>query len=800
MDYEELPRPVEEPIRILPSSPVQSPRDSPLTVEQQVVIVEMENLGFTGSFCDSSNKDISLASHLSPMSVFNTPNDIPLEEPEYASIQSKQELTPLFTPIPSVQPMSSPNILLETPTSLSQINDKTLPEGGIDFDDDDDSVADPNYVPSDIESQPSPMSPTSPLSNQPPPVNETNNPQQSFEIEETVSANNISKNSQDSHLPKRNKRKLPELWKKNQRKFKRNSGAAYTSALGKNRPAKKCSNEPCKCQKQCHLKFNGETRQKIFDSFWNLEGIDRQRDFLSKNIIATEATGSRVIQSRRKYTLQYTFKLNFDTVVVCQPFFKKTLDISDKMVRTAIEKARRGVCEIISPDKRGRHVPSNKYDNLKIQFAKDHIDMFPAVPSHWCRKDTKKIYLEPTLNREKLYQLYKEHCMENNNIPICKTSYKELILEKNIDFHRPRKDQCWCHKFEQLSEEEQKEKQEEYEEHVNRKDYAKEEKKADKLKAMVDSTIHVCTFDFEAVLYCPLVLGKPVFYKRKLGCMNFTIHNAVTKQGYCYFWPEYEGNRGANEVSTCLYTYITKLNNVEHLILYSDCCPGQNRNSVVATMLRYIIMMSPENNVKIIDYKFLEPGHTHMECDNMHSTIERASEYAKIYIPEDWLNVIRLARKDNPYMVEVLDHSKFKDFKAMRGYTIKATDGTVLKWANVRWLQVKKDVPNSLFFKFDYWEEFKEVRFTRIVTRSDISSSMDTNLYPEPLPLKQVKYKDLMAMCRDGTIPKNYHSYYVNLPVAENENSDTGATNDDDDLNLAATRASYIRRRPKNRK
>lgn len=101
--------------------------------------------------------------------------------------------------------------------------------------------------------------------------------------------------------------------------------------------------------------------------------------------------------------------------------------------------------------------------------------------------------------------------------------------------------------------------------------------------------------------------------------------------------------------------------------------------------------MSPENNVKIIDYKFLEPGHTHMEYENMHSTIERASEYAKIYIPEDWLNVIRLARKDNPYMVEVLDHSKFKDFKAMRsisiGNTIKATDGTLLKRANVRWIQ-----------------------------------------------------------------------------------------------------------------
>lgn len=113
---------------------------------------------------------------------------------------------------------------------------------------------------------------------------------------------------------------------------------------------------------------------------------------------------------------------------------------------------------------------------------------------------------------------------------------------------------------------------------------------------------------------------------------------------------------------------------------------------------------------------------------------------------------------------------------------------------------VRKDVPNSLFFKFDYWEKFKEMRFTRIVTRSNISSSMDTNLYSEPLPIKQAKYKDLMAMCKDGAIPKNYHSYYENLPVVVNENSNTGATNDDDDLTLAATRASYIRRRPRNKK
>lgn len=257
--------------------------------------------------------------------------------------------------------------------------------------------------------------------------------------------------------------------------------------------------------------------------------------------------------------------------------------------------------------------------------------------------------------------------------------------------------------------------------------------------------MHVCTFDFEAVLYCPLVLGKPVFYKRKLGSMDFTIHNAVTREGYCYFWPEYEGNRGANEVATCLHHYISNLTGVEHLILYSDCCPGQNRNSIMATMLSCIVA-SPENNIKTIDYKFLEPGHTYMECDSMHSTIERASEFAKIYIPEDWLNVIRLARKDHPYFVQEMNHNDFLDFKEMRATMLpikmKATDGTILQWNNVRWLQFKEDAPDVLYFKSDYWEDFKEVRLNARMTRSGRTQTEITKLYSEQIFIKQVKHKD----------------------------------------------------------
>lgn len=758
-------------------------RNSPFTAEQRETIAEMENLGFIGD-----NFDIPIYSNKSPLSVFTADKDFYLQDSNVPSIE--KQLTPLFTPIASIQSLGSPDSI-ETSRNTSNVNLNNSKHTFID--DSDDSVVDPNYQPEDEEIQCSPVSPIpfSSLASIEPPASSINSP----EIEELPTRENIL----NCQVVKRCKRKMPDNWKKNIRKKKRNSGETYTSTKGKNVPAKMCNNENCKCQRACHTKIDNYTRQNLHLSFWGLGSIERQRDFIVSNVYSTEATRSRVTNSRRKFTLNYSFKVDSETVHVCQPFFLHTLDISDKMVRTALSKARRGVGNIPSPDKRGHHTPSNKLNRDDMKFANDHIDSFPKVPSHWCRKNTKMVYLETTINKEKMYDLYKQHCLENNKNPIGKTSYKELILEKNIGFYKPRKDQCWCNKYEQLSEEEQKEKQAEYEEHVNRKYYAQEEKKSDKMKAIEDNRLHVCTFDFEAVLYCPLVLGKPVFYKRKLGSMNFTIHNAATKQGYCYFWPEYEGNRGSNEVSTCLYNYISRLTDVDHLVLYSDCCPGQNRNSVVVAMLNYIIT-SPENNINIIDYKFLEPGHTYMECDNMHSTIERASEYAKIYTPDDWQNVIRLARKDNPYCVQVMNHTDFLDFKTFRSTiipnTLKATDGTVLQWANVRWLRLNKNIPNSFFFKFDYWEELKEVKLKGRVTRSERNTHL-AKLYSEQVLLKQIKHKDLLVLCQDGTIPRNHHYFYENLPVQSVSESSpqTRPRQDNDELELSATRATYLRRR-----
>ena len=52
-----------------------------------------------------------------------------------------------------------------------------------------------------------------------------------------------------------------------------------------------------------------------------------------------------------------------------------------------------------------------------------------------------------------------------------------------------------------------------------------------------------------------------------------------------------------------------------------------------------------------------------MECDSVHSCIERAKKAVSVYIPEDWHNLIALARKKNPYTVIPLLYNDILDVK-----------------------------------------------------------------------------------------------------------------------------------------
>ena len=50
-----------------------------------------------------------------------------------------------------------------------------------------------------------------------------------------------------------------------------------------------------------------------------------------------------------------------------------------------------------------------------------------------------------------------------------------------------------------------------------------------------------------------------------------------------------------------------------------------------------------------INHTFLESGHSQMECDSIHSTIETAKRSTSTYVASQWNTVISMARLGKPY-------------------------------------------------------------------------------------------------------------------------------------------------------
>jgi hypothetical protein len=78
---------------------------------------------------------------------------------------------------------------------------------------------------------------------------------------------------------------------------------------------------------------------------------------------------------------------------------------------------------------------------------------------------------------------------------------------------------------------------------------------------------------------------------------------------------------------------MTKLN-IRQVTTMTDGCGGHQNNTIFASMCMTLCQDHP--NLESIDHKFLETEHSEMECDSIHSKIERKSKYVPVYVPEGW--------------------------------------------------------------------------------------------------------------------------------------------------------------------
>ena len=293
-----------------------------------------------------------------------------------------------------------------------------------------------------------------------------------------------------------------------------------------------------------------------------------------------------------------------------------------------------------------------------------------------------------------------------------------------------------------------------YQAHITKKNRGLEEKEKDKVGA--DKSIVVLTSDAESLMVSPVNNSNAMYYRTKLNFHNFTIYNLESRNVINYFWTEVDGNIESSHFASIYIDHLSSIldenEDVENIIMWSDGCSAQNRSSILSSAL---IALSAKYSV-VIEQKYLEVGHTHMECDTVHARIEANKAKKSINIPDDYYPPIRTARKRG-YGLKVVDWKFFKDYKSIA--CIKNIKPSLsMGFPLVTDIKALQYLPNVyLRYKLNFDDDWEEL--PRRVDKGKIKE-IPKRLYTKEIPISASKFQHLQDL--KSTINEKYH--YDDLP------------------------------------
>lgn len=396
-------------------------------------------------------------------------------------------------------------------------------------------------------------------------------------------------------------------------------------------------------------------------------------------------------------------------------------------------------------------------------------------------------YFHSDLTITKMFQLYTEKV--ENAVSI--TKFSKVFQTMGIKFKAPKADSChkcdiFAAKLNMTETEEQKQHIiEEQRKHHQLADDAYKSKERDKELAKSNPLIKTCAFDLQQCLPTPNVMTSVSFYKRLLWTYNLTIHDCDTSASNCYMWNEVVGQKGGNEIASCLLAHLNMLpTSTEQIIFYSDCCTGQNRNSYVATMFHVYMQNNQQSALKFIDHKFLVSGHTHMECDSDHAAIERKKKRStvKIHEPRDWYQFVRSV--SSRFIVHEMSQEQIFNFgdlaKSKVMWRKVNTDGEKFVWHDVKWIRYTKE-RGHILYKTSYSndEQFKVLNISRRGF-NNLSNYDFVQCYTTPLKVSVAKKQDLLDIL--PLLDPSAHYFYRNLNSEPMPDTHPDLTEADDDF------------------
>lgn len=403
--------------------------------------------------------------------------------------------------------------------------------------------------------------------------------------------------------------------------------------------------------------------------------IKKMNTFLSKNeqdIFLQQLIEKEIVKCHRprkegavprQHSFKYYIVTSSEKKGVCKKAFTSVWGITENRVRR--------LCSLLQQsqtphDKRGLHPKANTTPPEVLKAIHDHILAFPRKQTHYSGKNIE--YLDARLDIKTMHNLFKR---KHPNLNITYAFYAGYFKNTfSLRFGRPQVDTCVT--CEELSVKLKSpalgmhaKKAVEAELVVHKRRAKKFHRKINEVKDIVrvrDDTVAL-TFDFMQNLPLPHIPIQEVFYLRQLWVNCFGIKNLKTNESVFYVYHEGLANKGANEVCSMILHYLDTFldGNVKELYLFSDNCPGQNKNH---TVIRFLMSLTDTNKYTRITHYFPIRGHSFLPNDQDFGVVKKKIKKCdRIYVPDEYYSIMSEAcEKFSVYMLstrEVVDFSNW---------------------------------------------------------------------------------------------------------------------------------------------
>lgn len=279
---------------------------------------------------------------------------------------------------------------------------------------------------------------------------------------------------------------------------------------------------------------------------------------------------------------------------------------------------------------------------------KTHIKTLQVRESHYGRNNTCRQYLHPELSVSKLWRIWTQE-RRAVGLPLAsRTTYSKVFHGSfNLAFGNPRVDICsFCTDLRNRINKDSK-----HEDKIALKLHRLRAKRFYSIlrESKVDRSVLCVVFDMQQNLPLPKINITETYYSRQLWLYNlcFVIHDfgQSKRQVFFYNWLETSSGKGSNEVTSALAHFLKRIakkaGQQEKLHLFSDSCPGQNKNAAMLNFL-HTYANDPSNPFSEISFFFPIRGHSYLPADRVFGRAEKIFRKKEVIkTPEEYYAVLR---------------------------------------------------------------------------------------------------------------------------------------------------------------